>query len=116
MSTKQESVSEAAFKTWLLSSDFNFPGKDDWVTAATSKYCPLVVSPTVTNCCKEVNFKYGKITRSVFENLAMHKNYSGFVWKPDVFLYFWNVATFIECNCFFCATFYSMIKYFWLAF
>ena len=67
MSTKQESVSDAAFKTWLFSSDFNFAGKDDRVSAATCKYSPLVVNLNVTNCCKELHLKYGKIPRSVFE-------------------------------------------------
>ena len=81
MSIKQESVSDATFKTWLFSSDFNFASKDDRVTTATYQYCPLVVSPTVTNCCKKLHLKYGKI-----ENFAMHENYSGFVWKPVFFL------------------------------
>ena len=69
MSIKQESVSDATFKTWPFSSDFNFASKDDRVTTATYQYCPLVVSPTVTNCCKELHLKYGKI-----ENFAMHEN------------------------------------------
>ena len=75
MSTKQESISDAAFKPWSFSCDFNFVFKDGHVTAATCKcYCPLVVSPTITNCCKELHLKCGRVPRSVFENVAMHEN------------------------------------------
>ena len=35
MSTKQESVSDDAFKAWQFSYDFNFTCKDGRVTAAT---------------------------------------------------------------------------------
>ena len=49
MSTKQEIVSDAAFKAWPFSSDFNFACKNSQVTAATYKYyCPLVVNLTIT--------------------------------------------------------------------
>ena len=61
MSKKQESVFDTAFKARPLSSNFTFASKDDQVTEATCKYCPLVASPTVTNCCKEPYLKYGKI-------------------------------------------------------
>ena len=74
MSTIQESVSDATFKAWQFSFDFNFASKDDQDTAVTYKYCPLVVSPIVTNCCKELHLKYDEIPRSIFENFAMHKN------------------------------------------
>ena len=75
MSTKQEIVSDAAFKAWLFSSDFNFACKDGRVTAATCKYyCPLVVNPTITNCCKELHLKCGRVPRSVFENVDMHES------------------------------------------
>ena len=74
MSTKQESVSDATFKAWPFSSDFNFATKDGRVTAATCKYYPLVVGPTVTNCCKELHLKYSRIPRFAFKNFAMHKN------------------------------------------
>ena len=50
MSTKQETVSDAAFKACPFSSDFNFVWKDDLYY---KYYCPLVVNPTVTICCKE---------------------------------------------------------------
>ena len=68
MSTRQESVSDATFKTWPFSCNFKFAGKNDQVTIVTCKYCPLVVSPIVTYCCKELHLIYGKIPRSVFEN------------------------------------------------
>ena len=68
------SVSDTAFKAWPFSSNFNFVSRDDQVTAATYKYCPLVVSPTVTNFCKELHLTYSKIYRSVFEKVAMHEN------------------------------------------
>ena len=75
MSTKQEIVSDAAFKASPFSSNFNFACKDSRVTAATCRYyCPLVVNPTITNCCKEFHPKCGRVPRSVFENVAMHKN------------------------------------------
>ena len=75
MSTNQEIISDAAFKAWPFSSDFDFACKDSRVTAATCKYyCPLVVNPTITNCCKEFHLKCGKVPKSVFANLAMHKN------------------------------------------
>ena len=67
MSTKQEIVSDAAFKAWPFSSGFNFIRKDGRVTAATCKhYCPLVVNSTFTNCCKELHLKCGRVPRSVF--------------------------------------------------
>ena len=102
MSPKQEIVSDAAFKAWPFSSDFSFACKDCRVTAAACKYYyPLVISPTITNCCKESHLKGGRVRRSVFENVAMHEN-SGFVWKPVFFfLLFWNVATFTESHCVF---------------
>ena len=77
MSTKKERVSDATFKACLFSSDFNFAFKYSWVTAATCKYyCPLVVSPTITNCCKELQLKCDRVPRSAFENVDMHKNYN----------------------------------------
>ena len=65
MSAKQVSVSDTAFKTWPFLSNFNFASKDDRITAATCKYCPLVANPTVTNCYNELHLKHGKIPRSV---------------------------------------------------
>ena len=50
MSTKQEIVSDAAFKASPFSSDFNFACKDGQVTATRCKYyCPLVANLTITN-------------------------------------------------------------------
>ena len=75
MSPKQESISDATFKACPFSSDFDFASKDDQGTTTTCRYySPLVVSPTVTNSCKEPHLKYGKIPRSAFENFAMHEN------------------------------------------
>ena len=79
MSTKQESVSDAAFKAQPFLSSFNFAIKDGQVTAAMCKCCPFVVGPPVTNCCKELHLNYSRILRFAFENFAMHKNQSGFV-------------------------------------
>ena len=80
MSTKQESESDVAFKTWPFLSDINFASKSCQVAAATCKYyCPLIVSPTITNCCKELHLECGRIPRSAFENISMHGNQSGFV-------------------------------------
>ena len=48
MSTKQEIVSDATFKAWPFSSDFNFACQNSQVTAATCKYyCPFVVNLTI---------------------------------------------------------------------
>ena len=75
MSTKQESVFDAAFMAWPFSSNFNFPFKDSRVIATTCKYyCPLVVTPTITNCCKELHLKCRRVPRSVFENVVMHES------------------------------------------
>ena len=74
MSTKQEIVSDTAFKARPFSSDFNFPCKDGRVTAATCEYdCPLTVNPTLPIFFKELHLKHGRVPRSVFENIAMHK-------------------------------------------
>ena len=75
ISTKQDIVSDAAFKAWPSSSDFNFACKEGRVTAERCKhYCPLVVNPTITNCCKELHLKCGRVPRSVFENTIMHED------------------------------------------
>ena len=65
---KQEIVSDAAFNAWPLSSDFN-PMK-----ATCKHYYPLIVKPTITNCCKELHLKCGRVPRYLFENVAMHEN------------------------------------------
>ena len=67
MSTKQEILSDATFKAWLFSSDFDFSCKDGQVTAATWKYyCPLAANPTITNCCKEIHLKCGRVSYICF--------------------------------------------------
>ena len=83
----QNKISDATFKARPFSLNFNFLCKDGWITAATCKYdCPLVVDPTITNCFKELHLKQGRIPRSVFENVTIHENESGFMWKPVFFL------------------------------
>ena len=75
MSSRQEIVSDAGFKAWLFLSDFYFICKDGQVSAATCKhYCPLDVSPTIPNCCKDLHLKYRRVPRSVLKNITMHKN------------------------------------------
>ena len=87
MSTKHESVSNAAFRAWPFLSGFNFAFKDGRVTASTYKYYrPLVVSRTITNCCKRFHLKYGRVPKSVIENAATHGTWSGFVGKQVFFL------------------------------
>ena len=87
-STEQEIVSDATFKAWSFSSDFNFVCKDDRVNTATCKYyCPFIVNPTINNCWKELHLKYGRVFRSVFENAAIHENYSGLVISKCCHLY-----------------------------
>ena len=77
---KQEIVFDGTFKAWTFSSNFNFICKDGRVTVAICKhYCPLVVNPTITNWCKDLHLEYGRVRRSVFEKVAMHKNKSFFL-------------------------------------
>ena len=62
MSKKQEIISDAAFKAWPFSFDFNFACKNSQVTAATCKYyCPIffsVVCLTLPSpSCKELHLK-----------------------------------------------------------
>ena len=97
MSVKQEIESDAAFKAWPFSSDFNFACKNSQFTAAACKcYCPLVVNLTLPSC-KEFHLKWSRVLRSVSENVAMYKNLSDFMWKL-VFLLFQNVSIFIKSN------------------
>ena len=110
MSTKQEVVSDAAFKTWPFSSSFNFACKYGWVTIATCKYyCLLVVDPAITNCCKELHVIWGRVPWSVFENAAIHEDLPGFKWKPLYFLIISKCCNLYQKSLFFLVTFYSMI-------
>ena len=99
---KKESVSRATCKAWSFSSDFNFACKDGRATAATCKYCPLVVRPsdeafsTVTNYCN------CWVSGSAFENITKTNPVSC---DPVFFLLFRNVATFIESHCVFLCCF-----------
>ena len=111
MSLKQEIVSDAAFKAWPISSDFNFLCKDSLVTAATCKYyCPLVVNPTITNYYKEFHLKCGRVPRSVFTLVRFRVKTSHFSY------YFEMLSPLSKVIVFFSVTFYRMMKYFWSAF
>ena len=106
------------FKVWPISSDFNFSCKDGRVTAATyNYYCPLVVNPIITNACKKLHLKCDKVPRAVFANVAMHENQSGFVWKLVFFLIISKLChLYRKSLCFSLLLFYSMMKFFQLAF
>ena len=99
MSTKQETVSDAAFKACPLSFDFNFVCKDGQVTSAKCKYyCPLVVNPMITNCCKELCH----VAEFLGLSLKMWpcKKTSPLLCKnQSFFLLFRNVATLIKSHC-----------------
>ena len=74
-SSKPEIVSDATFKTWPFSSNFNFTSKDGRVTAGTCKYyCPLVLNRTITNYCKVLYLKSGGASGSAFESFTMYEN------------------------------------------
>ena len=61
-STKQEILSDAAFMAWSFSSDFDFACKYGQITTAACKYyCPLVVNPTIINCCNELHPKFDRV-------------------------------------------------------
>ena len=81
-----------------------------FIHATCKYYCPLVVDPTITNIWKELHLKHGRVFRSVFENVTMHKN-----WKT-VFLLIFKYCHLYRKSLFFSVTFYSMMKYFWSAF
>ena len=95
MLAKQEIVSDAAFNACPFSSDFN------QVTAVTCKYyCPLVVNPTITNCCKELHH-VAEFLHAPLKTLPRTKT-SPISWENrSFFLLFRNVATFIESHCVF---------------
>ena len=68
-------------------------------TAICRYYCPLVVNHTITNSCKELHLKCGRVPRSVFETLPCMKSSPVLCQNHSFFLLFWNVATFIERHC-----------------
>ena len=79
MSTKQV-ASDASFKPWPFSSDLNFACEDGLVTAETCKYyCPLVVSPTITNCCKELHVTVAEVIDALLKTSPCTKTSSDFV-------------------------------------
>ena len=80
MSTKQEIVSDASFKSWPFSSDLNFAFEYGLVTAKTCKYyCPLVVNPTITNCSKELHASVAEFTDPLLKTLPYMKTSPGFM-------------------------------------
>ena len=98
MSTKQEIVSDATFKAWPFSSNFNFACKDGRVTTATCKYyCPLVVSSTITNCCKESVLEF----LDPFLKTSPCTKTSPVLCEFQSFFLFQNAATFMESHCVF---------------
>ena len=115
-STKQESVSDAAFKAWPFSSDFNFVFKDGQVTAAKCKYyCPLVVSPTITNCFKEFHLKCRRVPRSISEiwKRCRAQKLVRFHVKTSLFLYYFKMLPLLsKVIVFFSVTFYSIYSIF----
>ena len=107
MSTKQEILSDATFKAWLFSSDFDFSCKDGQVTAATWKYyCPLVANPTITNCCKELHLKCGRVSYICFWKCHHAWKLVRFCVKTSLFLLFQNIAL-SEVTVFYSDTFYD---------
>ena len=76
---------------------------------------PISCNLTITNCFKELHPKWGRAPRFVFENVAMHENYFGFVWKPVLFLILKCCHVYWK-SLFFSVNFYSVMKYFWSAF
>ena len=63
-------------------------------------YCPLVVNPTITNCCKELHH-VAEFLHAPLKTLPRTKT-SPISWENrSFFLLFRNVATFIESHCVF---------------
>ena len=109
MSTKQEIVSDAAFKAWPFSSDFNFACKDGWVTTTTCKYYfPLVINLTITSDVVEFLDPSLKMSPFTKTSPVLCENQSFFLSLEALHLY-------RKSFCFSC-TFYSMMIYFWSAF
>ena len=98
MSTKQEIVSDATFKTWPFSSNFTFTCKDGRVTAATCKYyCLLVVNLAITNCCKEPILNVAEFLDPSLKTLPCTKT-SPVSCENQSFFLSRNVANFIESH------------------
>ena len=100
MSTNQENISDAIFKAWPFSSDFNFACKDSWVTTATCKYyCPLVVYCPIA--AKSSILNVAEFLDPSLKMLPCTKASPVLCENQSFFLLFWKVATFIENHCFF---------------
>ena len=85
MSTEQEMVSNAAFKAWPYSSDFNFVCKDGPVTVARCKYyCPLVVNLIPLPIAAKNSIL--NVTELRLWERHHARKLVQFVWKPVFFL------------------------------
>ena len=116
MFTKQEIVSDVTFKAWLFSFDFNFACKDGWVMTATRIYhCPLVISPTITNCCNSI-LNVAEFLDASLKTSPCTKTSPVWCKNQSLFLLFQNVAPLSKVILFFSVALYSMMKYFWSAF
>ena len=89
MPTKQEMISDLAFKAWPFSYDFNFACKDGWVNTTTCKYYfPFVANSTITNCCKELCLKCGRVPRSLLSIFSYYFKMLSTLLKVIVFLFY----------------------------
>ena len=104
-------------QAWLFSSDLILPVKMVELTAATCKYCcPLIVSPTITNCCKGLHLKCGRVPRSVLKTSPYTKTSPVSYENQYFFLTITKCCHLYRKSLCFSVTFYSMMKYFWSAF
>ena len=80
-------------------------------------YYPLVVIPTITNCCKELHLKMWQSSQI---RLWKRHHARNLVWlrvKTSIFFYYFEMLPPLsKVIVFSCVTFYGMIKYFWSAF
>ena len=82
MPTKQEMISDLAFKAWPFSYDFNFACKDGWVNTTTCKYYfPFVANSTITNCCKELCLKCGRVLDPSYPSFLIILKCCQLYWK-----------------------------------
>ena len=102
MSTKQESVSDTTFKAWPFSSSFNLASKHGGVNTATCQYFPLVVGPTITNCCKRTILNIGKFLDPSLKTLACMKTSPVLCENQSFFYYFKMWLPLLKVIKFFC--------------
>ena len=117
MSTKQEIISDAIFKAWPFSSDFNFACKQNQVIATTCKYyCPLVVNLTIlVILAKSSILNEATFWDPPLKMLPCTKSIQVSCENQSFFLLFWNVAIFIKVIVFFYVTFYTTtVLFLWI--